>query len=381
MNGLRTANSKLFLPLLEKLRQAFKKAVHVLSRPAKADRGQGGIVIQPYRGFGSVENIFLMGRVFHQQGRNLHVQERTQLRDIIDLFRRILRRPVASAALEVRFYGATTQTTADRRGYFLVGLHHRQQSLPKRLWHPVSFQLSRTSYGKSQADGEVFIPPPTAKFAVISDIDDTIVYTGVANKFMMVWHLFAQNARTRTAFPGVAAFYRALHRGVDGNERNPMLYVSRGPWSIYELLDEFFKIHNIPIGPILFLRDWKLKLYRPFPPRGRGYKRALIHRMLSFYHELPFILIGDSGQRDPEIYLDTVRKFPGRVLCVYIRNIGSDRNRDRVIQKIAGKVTTAGSILILASESFEMAAHAADQGYIPTTALPKIASGRRRQEG
>jgi phosphatidate phosphatase APP1 len=146
------------------------------------------------------------------------------------------------------------------------------------------------------------VPPRTARYVVISDIDDTVMHTGVAHKVTMLWRLFAQGARSRVAFPGVATFNRALHRGASGGERNPLLYVSRGSWGLYEVLDEFSHLHGIPVGPILFLREWGLSMRHPFPRRAQGHKLALIRHMLALYRDRPFILIGDSGQRDPEIY-------------------------------------------------------------------------------
>ena len=62
----------------------------------------------------------------------------------------------------------------------------------------------------------------------------------------------------RLPFPGVAAFLRALYAGAGGGERNPLFYVSSSPWNIYDLLSEFFSLNDIPIGPVLFLRDWGL---------------------------------------------------------------------------------------------------------------------------
>jgi phosphatidate phosphatase APP1 len=205
--------------------------------------------------------------------------------------------------------------------------------------------------------------------------------TGVANKVMMCWRLFAQGARSRVAFPGVAALYKALHGGVSGGELNPMLYVSRGPWSLYEVLDEFFHRHGIPVGPILFLREWGLSWRHPFPRRAKDHKLALIRHMVALYRDLPFILIGDSGQRDPEIYAQVVREHPGRVLAIYIRNVSRHAKRPRAIEVLAREVAEAGSSLLLAADSFAMAAHAAERGLISATALAEVVAERVAAQG
>ena len=137
--------------------------------------------------------------------------------------------------------------------------------------------------------------------------------------------------------------YRALHSGISGNQQNPMLYVSRAPWGIYEVLEEFFDLNRIPIGPILFLREWGVSWASPLPRKAEDHKRELIHNMLALYNELPFILIGDSGQHDPEIYRQIVDEHPGRVLAVYIRNVSRDPKRIKEIEDLAKVVARAGS--------------------------------------
>jgi phosphatidate phosphatase APP1 len=216
---------------------------------------------------------------------------------------------------------------------------------------------------------------------VISDIDDTIMETGVASKLRMLWRLFLQGAESRVAFPGVAALLQALHRGASGLEANPMLYVSRAPWSIYEVLDEFFNLHHIPAGPLLFLREWGLTLQSPLPRRAQDHKLDLIRNMLALYRDLPFILIGDSGQRDPEVYAQIVHEHLGRVLAIYIRNVSRDPERHRAIEALALEVVQAGSSLVLAADSLAMAEHAAAHGLIAPDALAEVAREREVEAG
>ncbi len=366
--------------LTKRLNLAFRKALRLLARPAKSAGAREDAVILPYRGFGSVEEIFLVGRVFHQKSRPAPVRKNPVFRDMANLFRRLLRKGAAHAELEVRFNGTTRRVKTDRRGYFQVHMRNQWQFSATRFWRPVHMELLGPFGKGAEAVGKVFIPSRKAKFAVISDIDDTVVLTGVANKLTMIWRLFVQRARSRAAFPGVAALYRALHRGVSGDETNPMLYVSRGPWSIYEILDEFFNHHEIPAGPVLFLRDWGFSKFRPFPPRAKGHKLAHILRALSLYRDLPFILIGDSGQRDPEIYAEVVRRHPGRILAIYIRNILKKPLRDRAIENLAKEVAESGSFLLLASDTFDMALHAAEHGFISPSSLSEILRERKDEE-
>jgi phosphatidate phosphatase APP1 len=369
-----------------RLRQTFthiarvcRRALHLLARSVRVACGPHGLVIQPYRGYGSEAEVFLMGRVFRQTGVGARVREGTWRRDLLDAARRLLRRGVPEAVLVARFGGTEQRVTTDRDGYFRVHLHPTQPPPAGRLWHRMALEL--ISPAEAMAVGELFAPPRSARYVVISDIDDTIMKTGVAHKVVMLWRLFAQGAQSRVAFPGVAALYKALHGGVSSGERNPMLYVSRGPWSLYEVLDEFFHLHGIPVGPILFLREWGVSLRHPFPRRAKDHKLALIRRMVALYYDRPFLLIGDSSQRDPEIYAQVVREHPGRVVAIYIRHVSRTPERLQAIEALAREVVEAGSSLLLAADSFAMAAHAAERGLISAKTLAEVLAERAAAQG
>ncbi len=328
-------------------------------------------VLEPYRGYGSKEGIVLLGRLFREPGFGRSLPANSLRRRLTDLVRRSLRRGIDHVTVEGRIHGATLRAETDSSGYFCF-----REPIPPAPsgdpWHELSLSVPAAGTDGPTAVGKVFIPPATARYVVISDIDDTVMFTGVVNKAAMMWRLFMRGARSRVAFPGVAALYQALHGGMSGTQGNPMLYVSRGPWAIYEVLDAFFNMHRIPVGPILFLRDWGLTLEHPLPRRAKDHKLALIQRMLDLYDTLPFVLIGDSGQEDPEIYTGLVEEHPERVKAIYIRNVSHDADRQEAIHALAERVSAAGSTLLLASDSYAMAEHAAKHGLIPEEALANV---------
>ena len=354
----------------QQLNSFFRRVLRQIARPAREDEGAEGLVVEPYRGYGNRQALHLMGRVYRQPGGRVRAASGTG--DLLASLRRLLRRGARDQTLIARFGAAEQRVVTDRDGYFHVHLRLLEPPPLDVLWHDVTLRLLLPSGSEATAVGEVFVPPAGARFVVISDIDDTVMYTGVANKLEMFWRLFAQGAHSRLAFPGVGAFYRARH----GRDRNPMLYVSRGPWSIYPMLEAFFQLHRIPVGPVLFLRDWGLSLRHPLPRRGRGHKLALIRRMLELYDDLPFVLIGDSGQNDPENYARVVREHPRRVKAIYIRNVSRDAERISAIEELAEEVLSAGSSLLLASDSVAMAEHAAEIGLVPATTVQQVESER-----
>jgi phosphatidate phosphatase APP1 len=207
---------------------------------------------------------------------------------------------------------------------------------------------------------------------VISDIDDTVIVTDVTRVLRMARNVFMGNATTRLPFPGVAALYKALYEGHDGQRCNPLFYVSSSPWNLYDLLDEFFQMNNIPIGPVLILRDWGITNQEILPTGHYRYKLQQISRIMDFYPQLPFILIGDSGQKDPEIYAQVAAQYPGRVQAVYIRNVSRDLDRPDAIRRLAEKMVQEGGTLILADDTTVIADHAVAKGWISLEAQPVV---------
>jgi phosphatidate phosphatase APP1 len=215
-----------------------------------------------------------------------------------------------------------------------------------------------------------------AKFGVISDVDDTVIHTDAFSLLRMARTVFLGNARTRLPFKGVAAFYQALLKGHEQQGINPLFYVSNSPWNLYDLLSDFFNLHNIPIGPILFLRNWGFTSKDQLPTRRREHKVKTAHTILQLFPHLPFILVGDSGEQDPEIYHELVTLYPHRIRAVYIRNVGRDLARPDVVRALAQKVLQTGCTMILADDTLPLAQHAASQGWIAPEALPGIEAGR-----
>ena len=169
------------------------------------------------------------------------------------------------------------------------------------------------------------MPGPDVAFGVISDIDDTILETGVQRAWEMLRQTFTGSALTRTPFRGAAELYRDL-----ASPANPVFYVSSSPWNLHAFVVAFLRHRGFPLGPVL-LRD--LLGTRA----GREQKGGRITEVLDLHPDLRFVLIGDSGEQDPEVYAEVVRTHPGRVLAVYIREVRLDLDDGRV-ERVHGRL-------------------------------------------
>jgi phosphatidate phosphatase APP1 len=359
--------------------------------------GPGPIRIQPYRGFGTPgrrghpARLYLIGRVLEERGITPPRETDSWWDNLINMAKRLQSREVPGARVQARVQDLEQEVTADEEGMFEIWMEPSEVTgrddpgSTRSRWQSVELELiepvSEHQEGPVQATGEVLIPSPGAHFGVISDIDDTVIQSDVSNLVRMVRTVLLSNARTRLPLPGVAAFYRALHAGPDGASASPMFYVSNGLWNLYDLLEDFFALNRIPGGPVLLLRNWGVYRDEILPTNHRKHKLGITQRILDLYGDLPFILIGDSSEADPEIYAELVHRYGDRILAVYVRNVSRDVERPAAIRALADEVVEAGSELVLADDSLTMARHAVKRGWLSEAALPRIRAEQLREEG
>jgi phosphatidate phosphatase APP1 len=316
------------------------------------------------------------GRAVERSGIAPSADTDSKLKNLLNSYRRVRSGGLAHARLAVTFAGTTAGLPADDEGFFGGWLELPQPLATQDEWNEYTAELLtpvRPGGARVIATGEILVPPPTATFGVISDIDDTVIQSHVSNFLQAAHTILLGNARTRLPFPGVAAFYRALRDGASaaGSERNPIFYVSSSPWNIYDVIAEFLELQRIPRGPLL-LRDWDVGFGALGATRHFDHKGEAIRGIMHLYPELPFILIGDTSQHDPEIYHQIVREFPDRVRAVYIRDVTRAEDRTSAVRKLGEELLAVRSTLVLSEDTLGAARHAAQQGWIRGEAVGEI---------
>ncbi|PZD78795.1 hypothetical protein DNG35_04025 [Mesonia sp. K7] len=211
--------------------------------------------------------------------------------------------------------------------------------------------------------GQVLIPKDDSEFGVISDIDDTILHTGVVSflKWRVFFNTFFINTQNRTPLKGAAEFYHLLHHGKSGENANPIFYVSHSPWNLYRYLEFFLRHNNFPKGPIL-LRDFPKPFSHQELQREKPQKQHEILNILKMYPQLDFILIGDSGEKDADIYLEIAHLYPKRIKAIYLRSVNHQKKIER-IKTLIGKHEEQLPILLV-ENSKQAIDHAKAHGFI-----------------
>jgi phosphatidate phosphatase APP1 len=153
-----------------------------------------------------------------------------------------------------------------------------------------------------------------AGVSLISDVDDTIKRSSISMGAREIFRNTFIRDLGDLAVDGVREWYNRLHdMGVS------IHYCSNSPWQLFPVLASFFQIAGLPPGSI-HLKQYSGMLQGIFEPVAER-KKGTLERILRDFPDRKFLLVGDSGEADLEVYTDLAVGNPGRILAVFIRDV------------------------------------------------------------
>lgn len=331
--------------------------------------------IAAYRGYETPESVRIFGRVLANKPGGGPLDDDGWWENLVNTYRRWESDEVPFTEVVVRYGDKEIRTNTDDEGYYHVDFPTGATNRAGLVWKTAS---ARSGSGDDEihAVHDVMAVSPGAEYGIISDLDDTVIHTGITSLLLAARLTFLENAKTRKPLDGVAELYAALQHGNSGTPTNPIFYVSSSPWNLHDLLEDFLRLNDIPAGPIL-LRDVGIDRSKFIKEKGHGHKADKALHLIDAFPSLPFILIGDSGQEDPAIYAEIVKERPGRVKAIYIRDVDPDADSelDLAARSHVNKVEVLGVPMVFAADSRAMSEHAASLGLITERKISEVTSG------
>ncbi|MEP2775872.1 MAG: phosphatase domain-containing protein [Luteolibacter sp.] len=266
-----------------------------------------------YRAFSFRDKVDVKGRVLAART----LPEPTEYDSWWTNGRRMIRRWLTSeepgARVVVSIAGTVTETVSDDEGYFELELDAPSSADTIEVWLPTSENPEIITAPILRNDYEPSV-------VVISDVDDTVFLSNTAKLIGMIKTALLGNALTRQIFDGVPALYQILRTGPDGNGKNPISYVTSSPWNLHSLMERIFNHRGIPAGAY-FMTDWGVSHDNWLKESNPVHKRRAILKIMRWFPDAPVVLLGDSSQHDPEIYLRIAQEHPGRIAAIAIRDV------------------------------------------------------------
>lgn len=259
--------------------------------------------VKPYWGYAAQGRARVLGRVvMAPPGRDSAAMVG------VPAWRRLLTLEVPRLPVRVTLEGQRHDTTTDDGGFVDVVV---PADLPEGRAQ-VTFDVP----GRGPVVGEVFVASPTATVAVVCDVDDTAWITGLTQPLRAGWRTFMNSSVGREPVPGMSDL---LQRVLAGTHHAPVVYLSNGPWNLARKVTRFLAAHGFPPGALL-MTDWGLSPDRWFRD-GRAHKSSSLLRLAEDLPGVRFVLVGDDGEHDPEIYEAFARAHPQRVLAIALRQV------------------------------------------------------------
>lgn len=217
---------------------------------------------------------------------------------------------LAGVPMTVRVDGRSHDVRSGRGGYLDTLL---ASDLPAG-WHDIPLRVA----GRPDTSAAVRVVGPDERLGLVSDIDDTVMITALPRPLLAFWNTFVVKETKRRPVPGMASLY---HRLLADDPNALVVYLSTGAWNVAPAIARFLDRHGYPRGPLL-MTDWG-----PTPEgwfrSGRAHKHRELRRLVADLPQLRWVLVGDDGQHDPELYEDLADDAPGALRMVLIRRLSA----------------------------------------------------------
>ncbi len=287
--------------------------VHEIREARARKRGLTPTVI-PYTGYGGPGWVRVLCRVLlskptDSDNDGIDDDAETRYKNIRG-WRSFTSVPVDDVAVTIGIGDVSRRVTADRGG--VVDTRIEVDLAPG--WHTITIGTDSSD----AVEAPVFIVDTSVDFGIISDIDDTVMVTALPRPLLAAWNTFVLNEHARTPVPGMAVLYERLTRDHHGA---PVIYLSTGAWNVAPTLTRFLSRNLYPAGALL-LTDWGPTRDRWFRS-GTEHKRQSLQRLAEEFPEMNWLLVGDDGQHDEQIYGEFSESHPGSVRAVAIRQLSS----------------------------------------------------------
>ncbi|MBI3185513.1 MAG: DUF2183 domain-containing protein [Myxococcales bacterium] len=270
---------------------------------ASSASAEAAIILLP--SLGTQSEVTICGRVLKDAPRGSTRLSRN--------LRRLLVSNWEGAPLEIAALGQKAIATSGHDGEFEVTL-----SAPKDRPFKPGVHVVEARVRGAGARSFVEVVSDRAPFFVISDFDDTLAVSNVTDSAKLAEAALLEDSDSQPVVKGMAAFYRCLKEGKAGPPSFAL--VSGSPVQYGPRVGAFLQKHGFP--------QFGLYLRNLGPSTLSGYKQPIIRRLLE---RLPHkvVLVGDSGEKDPEVYAEMRAAFPDRVLRIYIRDVGKSEDSKR----------------------------------------------------
>ena len=300
------------MPTLLALPRALLLVCLTLALPAVA--GPKDSWIDAYGGWASDRGGQFFARVHHGKPPATATANESKFEKLVQTLETLELDAIPGAVVAIRGVPGLTKATADSHGFIQVNLPAHM----KGPLHRLTMTLPASS--KYKTSSASYLVPVWAdkpgQVGVLSDIDDTLTDSDVTHKLRLGWNTLFHSQFDVKVFPGAgAAISSVTGTGGGGFPVRPLIYLSGSPWALHGRLSAAFNMHGLPKGAFL------LRRFSKEPQDAFAFKHPHLQAVFAAFPQTTWVLFGDTGEKDPEVYTQMHVERPKQISRILIHNV------------------------------------------------------------
>ena len=283
-----------------------------LSLPASA--GPADSWIDAYGGWASNHGGQFFARVHHGKPPATATANENIFEKLVQTVETLENDAIPGAKVTFSGVPGLTSAVADAHGFIQV-------NLPPNMKGPLhKLTITLPGSAKYKTSSATYLVPVWAdkpgQIGVISDIDDTLTDSDVTNKLRLGWNTLFHSQFDVKVFPGAGqAITSVSGAGYGGFPVRPLIYLSGSPWALHGRISAAFGMHGLPKGAFI------LRRFTKEPQDPYAFKHPHLQALFAAFPQTKWVLFGDTGEKDPEVYTQMHVEKPHNISRILIHNV------------------------------------------------------------
>ncbi len=273
--------------------------------------------IQVYNAYGNSHKVIIEGRMVYKKNYNQPLEDDTLFHNMWRKIKQLTSNEIKNEKIIAYIGNEICSTIGDDEGYFEFDIKRDQELYTG--YNSISLQIENnpnTLNIKAKIISDEAI-------GIISDFDDTVIISDVTNKFKLINNLLLKNYKQRKVVPTMVERFQKILAQNSPNIPSTLFFVTGSPKQLFNSIERFLNYHHFPKHTLITKQIHGLEM-DPLLNQFK-YKVERIEELFRLYPKMQWIMFGDSGEKDKEVYEYLFKKYPLKIKSYYIRDINSGK--------------------------------------------------------
>ncbi len=274
-----------------------------------------------YHAYGNEHQIIVQGRMQKKRIFKPVSKEDGWVRNLWRRVKQVKADDIESADINLSIKHESFKTKGDDEGYF--EFHIKTKQLLPMGYQKIVLQLKDN---QNLHETNATIIDSTLLIGIISDFDDTLIISDVTNKISLGINTMFKNYKQRTLVPSMLERFKKILAQNPKGTPSTLFILSGSPQQLFTPIEQFLAYHHFPKHTLILKKAHGENL-DPLTDQF-AYKSQKIERLIQLYPNMQWVMFGDSGEKDAEVYKAIQEKYPHKVMRYYIRDVNSGKIKE-----------------------------------------------------